>query len=53
MQNETTEIKKRIDLTFFAKILISVAICFLVYGFYLDTASENQLIDPGMMMLMK
>ena len=45
MPNENPTVKKTIDLTFYARVLISVAIALLVYGFYLDVGS-NKLIDP-------
>ena len=46
MPQDTNE-KKSIDLTFYAKIMIAVAIALLAYGFYLDVGSERKLIDPS------
>ena len=45
MPNNNTTDKKSFDLTFYARVLISVAIALLVYGFYLDVGS-NKLINP-------
>ena len=47
MPNSEMPIKKSIDLTFFARLLISIAIVLLVYGFYLDVGSNSQLADPS------
>ena len=37
---------KTIDLTRYARILIAVAIFFLVYGFFLDLGGTRKLMDP-------
>ena len=46
MPNETSYVEKSIDLTFYARILIAVAIAFLAFGFFLDINGESKLIDP-------
>ena len=45
MSEENTT-RKSVDLVFYARLLIFFAIILLAYGFYLDNASENKLIDP-------
>ena len=46
MPNNDGSVKKSVDLTFFARLLISIAIVLLVYGFYLDVGDSTRLIDP-------
>ena len=46
MPNDTSHIKRTIDLTFYARILIAVAIALLAFGFVLDVNGSTKLIDP-------
>lgn len=47
MPNNEESTNRSIDLTFFARLLISIAIVLLVYGFYLDVGSSSNFVDPN------